>query len=69
MRTVQQNYKRLGDYIRLVDERNRNLEVTRLLGVSVSKQCGRRQTPLKHLQSLQRVHLKMWYLYTPLFRY
>lgn len=32
------NYKRLGDYIRLVDERNRNLEVTTLLGVSVSKE-------------------------------
>lgn len=30
-------YKKLGDYIRLVDERNRNLEVETLLGVSVKK--------------------------------
>lgn len=30
-------YKRLGDYIQLVDERNRNLEVTNLLGISVTK--------------------------------
>lgn len=30
-------YKRLGDYIRLVDERNRNLEVETLLGVSIRK--------------------------------
>ena len=30
--------KRLGDYIRDVDVRNRNLEVTRLLGVSISKE-------------------------------
>lgn len=34
---MQRNYKRLGDFIRLVDERNRKLEVTTLLGVSVSK--------------------------------
>lgn len=31
------NYKRLGDYIRLVDERNRDLQVTTLLGVSIQK--------------------------------
>lgn len=31
-------YKRLGDYIRLVDVRNRDLKVTNLLGVSVSKE-------------------------------
>ena len=31
------NYKRLGDYIRLVDVRNRDLTVTNLLGVSISK--------------------------------
>lgn len=31
-------YKRLGDYIREVDVRNRNLEVTKLLGVSISKE-------------------------------
>ena len=30
--------KRLGDYIREVDVRNRNLEVTKLLGVSISKE-------------------------------
>ena len=30
-------YKRLGDYIQLVDERNRNLKVTNLLGISVTK--------------------------------
>lgn len=32
-----ENYKRLGDYIRLVDIRNRDLAVTNLLGVSISK--------------------------------
>jgi len=31
------NYKRLGDYIRLVDVRNKGLKVTKLLGVSISK--------------------------------
>ena len=31
------NYKRLGDYIRMVDVRNRDLAVTNLLGVSISK--------------------------------
>ena len=31
-------YKRLGDYIREVDVRNQNLEVTKLLGVSISKE-------------------------------
>ena len=31
-------YKRLGNYIREVDVRNRNLKVTRLLGVSISKE-------------------------------
>lgn len=31
-------YKRLGDYIREVDVRNRNLEVMKLLGVSISKE-------------------------------
>lgn len=30
-------YKKLGDYIQLVDERNRNLEVETLLGVSIRK--------------------------------
>ena len=32
------NYKRLGDYIREVNVRNRELEVTNLLGVSISKE-------------------------------
>ncbi len=31
------NYKRLGDYIRQVDVRNKDLAVTNLLGVSISK--------------------------------
>ena len=32
------NYKRLGDYIREVDVRNRDLSITTLLGVSISKE-------------------------------
>ncbi len=32
------NYKRLGDYIREVDVRNRDLNVTKLLGVGISKE-------------------------------
>lgn len=32
------NYKRLGDYIREVDVKNRNLKVTKLLGLSMTKQ-------------------------------
>jgi len=32
-----ENYKRLGDFIRQVDVRNRDLAVTNLLGVSISK--------------------------------
>lgn len=32
-----EHYHRLGDYIRLVDVRNRELAVTKLLGVSISK--------------------------------
>lgn len=32
------NHKRLGDYIRAVDVRNRELSVTTLLGVSISKE-------------------------------
>lgn len=31
------NYKRLGDYIREVNVRNRDLAVTKLLGVSIQK--------------------------------
>lgn len=34
---VKQGYKRLGDYIRLVDVRNKDLSVETLLGVSISK--------------------------------
>lgn len=34
---MKSNYKKLGDYIRLVDERNTNGSVTRLLGVSIEK--------------------------------
>ena len=32
------NYKRLGDYIRQVDVRNRDLAVTELLGLSIAKE-------------------------------
>ena len=32
------SHKRLGDYIREVDVRNRDLEVTKLLGISISKE-------------------------------
>ena len=32
------DYKRLGDYIREVNVRNRDLKVTNLLGLSVSKE-------------------------------
>src|SRR5690554_676496 len=35
---MQSNYKRIGDYITLVDKRNVDLEVTTLLGLSISKQ-------------------------------
>lgn len=34
---MRSNYKQLGDYIRLVDERNRDLSVKNLLGVSIGK--------------------------------
>ena len=33
-----EDHKRLGDYIREVDERNRDLSITTLLGVSISKE-------------------------------
>lgn len=33
---MKNNYKRLGDYIREVDVRNKDLEVKELLGVSIS---------------------------------
>lgn len=35
---MQSNYKRLGDYIRQVDVRNRDMSVTTLLGLSIAKQ-------------------------------
>lgn len=31
------NYKKLGDYIQLVDERNKNLEISNLLGINITK--------------------------------
>ncbi len=34
---MKSNYKKLGDYIRLVDERNKNLEVNNLLGINIQK--------------------------------
>lgn len=34
---MKSNYKRLGDYIHIVDERNKDLSVENLLGVSISK--------------------------------
>ncbi len=34
---MKSNYKKLGDYIQLVDERNKNLEISNLLGVSIQK--------------------------------
>ena len=34
---MEKGYKILGNYIRLVDERNKNLAVTKLLGVSINK--------------------------------
>lgn len=34
---MKSNYRRLGDYIRPVDVRNKDLQVTRLLGVSIEK--------------------------------
>ncbi|PFP23501.1 hypothetical protein COJ96_24160 [Bacillus sp. AFS073361] len=35
---MKSNYKRIGDCIRLVDERNVNLDVTTLLGLSITKE-------------------------------
>lgn len=35
---MKSNYKRIGNYIQLVDERNRGLKVKTLLGLSISKQ-------------------------------
>ena len=38
MSIMKNDYRRLGDYIREVDVRNKDLEVTKLLGVSISKE-------------------------------
>jgi type I restriction enzyme S subunit len=35
---MRSNYKRIGDFIRLVDERNKGLKVTDLLGLTISKE-------------------------------
>lgn len=35
---MKSNYKRIGNYIRLVDERNKGFQVKQLLGLSISKQ-------------------------------
>jgi type I restriction enzyme S subunit len=35
---MRSSYKRIGDYIRLVDIRNRELSIETLLGLSISKQ-------------------------------
>lgn len=35
---MKSNYKRIGEHIQLVDERNRDLQVKQLLGLSISKQ-------------------------------
>jgi len=35
---MQSNYKPIGDYIKLVDERNKGLNINNLIGVSISKQ-------------------------------
>lgn len=35
---MKDGYQQLGKYIRLVDERNRDLEISKLLGVSITKQ-------------------------------
>ena len=35
---MKEGYKQLGNYIRQVDERNRDLSVNKLLGVSITKQ-------------------------------
>ena len=34
---MKSNYKKLGSYIQLVDNRNRDLSITDLLGVSIEK--------------------------------
>jgi type I restriction enzyme S subunit len=34
---MKSNYKKLGDCIQLIDERNKNLEISNLLGINISK--------------------------------
>ena len=35
---MKNNYKKLGEYIRIIDERNNDLAIDNLLGVSITKQ-------------------------------
>ena len=35
---MKSNYRSIGDFIKLVDERNKGLKVTNLVGLSISKQ-------------------------------
>lgn len=35
---MKSNYRKIGDFIKLVDERNKGLKVTNLVGLSISKQ-------------------------------
>lgn len=35
---MRSNYRRIGDFIELVDERNKDLEIDRLLGLSITKE-------------------------------
>ncbi len=35
---MKSNYRRIGDYIKLVDERNTDLKVTNLIGISITKE-------------------------------
>ncbi len=35
---MKSNYKKIGDYIQLLDERNKGLKVKQLLGLSITKQ-------------------------------
>ena len=34
---MKSNYKKIGDYIQLIDERNKNLEISNLLGINITK--------------------------------
>ena len=64
-------YKRLGNYIREVDVRNRNLEVTKLLGVSISKEfmpsiantIGTDMSSYKIVEPRQFASSVCWYLW------